>query len=219
MILATGGFQGDRELVREHVTLEADDVVLRANPWSTGDGLRLGLARGRPADGRHGRVLGPRDACSSGGDRAREVFRPLGQSYARYATGSRTSAGRSTSRAPGRRSTSPSGSRDSRGAAPGLRSPTRRSRSTSRQHTVGDMIESARAAGAPVERRDGETVVEVVAGITTTLGGLAIDEHARAADGLWAVGADAGGISTGGWTSTLASALVLGLAAAESASA
>ncbi len=59
--------------------------------------------------------------------------------------------------------------------------------------------------------------MEVVAGITTTLGGLTIDTNARAADNVWAAGADAGGISTGGWTSTLASALVLGLVAAESA--
>jgi hypothetical protein len=86
-----------------------------------------------------------------------------------------------------------------------------------RDRTVAEMIESAREAGAPVERGEGETVVEVVAGITTTLGGLAIDASARAADGVWVAGADAGGISTGGWASGLASALVLGLVAAESA--
>ena len=79
------------------------------------------------------------------------------------------------------------------------------------------MIEAARAAGAPVERRDGETAVEVVAGITTTLGGIAIDACGRAADGVWAAGADAGGISTGGWSSALASALVFGRRAAEDA--
>jgi len=57
----------------------------------------------------------------------------------------------------------------------------------------------------------------VVAGITTTLGGIQIDGRARAADGLYAAGADAGGISTGGWSSALASALVLGKLAAEDA--
>jgi succinate dehydrogenase/fumarate reductase flavoprotein subunit len=82
---------------------------------------------------------------------------------------------------------------------------------------VAEVIEAAREAGAPVERRDGVTVVEVVAGITTTLGGVRIDEHARAADGLYVVGADAGGISTGGWSSGLASALVFGRLAAEEA--
>jgi hypothetical protein len=86
-----------------------------------------------------------------------------------------------------------------------------------RERTVGEVIESAASAGAPVERRNGATRVEVVAGITTTLGGIRVDERARAADGLWAAGADVGGISTGGWSSALASALVLGKIAAEDA--
>jgi hypothetical protein len=79
------------------------------------------------------------------------------------------------------------------------------------------MIEAARKAGAAIEEHDAEVVVPVRAGITTTLGGLSIDERARAAEGVFAAGADAGGISTGGWASGLASALVLGLVAAESA--
>src|SRR5262249_11245129 len=44
LVLATGGFQGDRELVRRYVTEES--VLHRANPWSDGDGLRFGLGRG-----------------------------------------------------------------------------------------------------------------------------------------------------------------------------
>jgi hypothetical protein len=44
-----------------------------------------------------------------------------------------------------------------------------------------------------------------------------IDTRARAADGLWVAGVDAGGISTGGYASGLAQALVLGLVAAEDA--
>jgi succinate dehydrogenase/fumarate reductase flavoprotein subunit len=59
--------------------------------------------------------------------------------------------------------------------------------------------------------------VEVVAGITTTLGGLRIDERARAAPLLFACGADAGGIAGGGYVSGLATALVFGRIAAESA--
>ena len=86
-----------------------------------------------------------------------------------------------------------------------------------RERTVGEVVEAAASAGAPVERRHGATRVEVVAGITTTLGGISVDERARAADGLWAAGADVGGISTGGWSSALASALVLGRIAAEDA--
>jgi len=81
--------------------------------------------------------------------------------------------------------------------------------------------------GLPFEA-PAETVVgvRVKAAITTTLGGLRVDERARvlrddgtAVEGLHAAGADAGGISTGGWASGLASALVLGLVAAESAAA
>jgi fumarate reductase flavoprotein subunit len=86
-----------------------------------------------------------------------------------------------------------------------------------RERTVGEMIAAAEAAGASVERRDGETVVPVVAAITTTLGGLRIDERARAADGVFAAGTDAGGIATGGYASGLAAALVFGRIAAETA--
>jgi hypothetical protein len=86
-----------------------------------------------------------------------------------------------------------------------------------RERTVREVIEQAREAGAPVERIDGATRVEVRAAITTTLGGIRVDERARAADGLWAAGADVGGISTGGWSSALAAALVLGKLAAEDA--
>jgi hypothetical protein len=86
-----------------------------------------------------------------------------------------------------------------------------------RDRTVGDMIEAARAAGAPVEDDDGRIAVLVRAAVTQTLGGIHVDEDARAAEGLYVAGADVGGISTGGWSSGLATALVLGLVAAESA--
>jgi fumarate reductase flavoprotein subunit len=59
--------------------------------------------------------------------------------------------------------------------------------------------------------------VETVAGVTTTLGGLAIDQHARVRDNLYACGADAGGIATGGYASGLAAALVFGRIAARAA--
>jgi fumarate reductase flavoprotein subunit len=79
------------------------------------------------------------------------------------------------------------------------------------------MVEAADEAGAPV-RRDAEHVtVETVAGITTTLGGLRIDRAARAAPGVFACGADAGGLATGGYASGLAAALVFGRIAARAA--
>jgi succinate dehydrogenase/fumarate reductase flavoprotein subunit len=79
------------------------------------------------------------------------------------------------------------------------------------------MVEAAERAGAPVRRGRDDVTVETVAGVTTTLGGLAIDEHARAADGVFACGADAGGLATGGYASGLAAALVFGRIAARAA--
>ena len=83
-----------------------------------------------------------------------------------------------------------------------------------------DRIEAARAAGGTVvDRDDGSIAVHVAAGVTHTIGGLRVDTRARVAglDGVWAAGADAGGVATGGYASGLAQALVLGLAAAEDA--
>ena len=214
VILATGGFQGDVDLIRTHVTPEAPNLVLRANPWSTGDGFRLartaGAAESVGLAEFYGRNLAaaPRIATAD--------FVPLAQVYAKYArvenltgdvyvarTWSEIDVVQWTARQPGARS---------RYVVPddALAEPVR-------ERTVSEVIEIARAAGAPVESRDGETAVEVVAGITTTLGGIAIDPRGRAADGLWVAGADAGGISTGGWSSALASALVFGKIAAEDA--
>jgi succinate dehydrogenase/fumarate reductase flavoprotein subunit len=86
-----------------------------------------------------------------------------------------------------------------------------------RERTVAEMVDSAEAAGAPVRREEDDVTVETVAGVTTTLGGLAIDEHARAARDVYACGADAGGIATGGYASGLAAALVFGRIAARAA--
>ncbi len=212
VVLATGGFQGDPELVRRHIT--AEPLVLRANPWSTGDGLRLACARGAVLSAGleefYGRNLAaaPRIAA--------EDFVPLAQVYARHAT---------VQNARGERF-EPSHWADVDVVQWTARQPGARAWYTVadaalsesvRERTVGEMIETARRAGAAVERLAGSTRVEVVAAITSTLGGIAVDERTRAADGLWAAGADVGGISTGGWSSALAAALVLGKAAAEDA--
>jgi succinate dehydrogenase/fumarate reductase flavoprotein subunit len=214
VVLATGGFQGSPEAVRERITPEASNLVLRANPWSAGDGLRLALAAGaRESAGMdefYGRNLAAASHISADG------FVSLAQVYARYATvvnlegepyaprtWSEIDVVQWTARQPGARARYVV-------ADAALREPVR-------ERTVGDVIEAARLAGAPVERLEGTTSVEVVAGITTTLGGIRIDERGRAADGVWAAGADAGGISTGGWASALASAVVFGRLAAEDA--
>jgi succinate dehydrogenase/fumarate reductase flavoprotein subunit len=46
VIIATGGFQGNAELLARHVSPFADSMYLRANPWSTGDGLLAALEVG-----------------------------------------------------------------------------------------------------------------------------------------------------------------------------
>ncbi len=46
VVLATGGFQGNAELVARYVGVSPDSLLLRANPWSTGDALRAVLACG-----------------------------------------------------------------------------------------------------------------------------------------------------------------------------
>jgi len=45
-LLATGGFQADPELRAEHIHPQARGIALRSNPYSAGDGLRLGLSAG-----------------------------------------------------------------------------------------------------------------------------------------------------------------------------
>jgi succinate dehydrogenase/fumarate reductase flavoprotein subunit len=98
---------------------------------------------------------------------------------------------------------------------------------------VAERVERARAAGGTVvpaaelpsvARGRGRVAVRVRAAITHTIGGLRIDTNARVLredgrplDGLFAAGADAGGISAGGYASGLASALVFGRIAGESA--
>ena len=214
-MLATGGFQADRELVRRHVTPEGGSMLLRATPWSTGDGLRLGLEAGAATSAGLDEFYGRNMPAPPARIEERDFVR-LAQLYARHATvrnrdgevfetrtWSEIDAVQWTARQPGARACYAVGE----GALA----------ERVRERTVGEMVDLARAAGAPVERRDGEVVVEVAAAITTTLGGLRIDEHAQAAPGVFACGADAGGIATGGYASGLAAALVFGRIAADAA--
>jgi succinate dehydrogenase/fumarate reductase flavoprotein subunit len=213
VVLATGGFQGSRDLVRQLVTPEADFLVLRASPWSTGDGMRLALARGAELSGGldefYGRNLPAPPARIEEAD-----FVGLAQLYARHATvtnargepyeartWSEIDVVQWTARQPAARAR--------------YRVAERALGERVRDRTVAEMIAAAERAGAKVTRRGASVEVEVVAGITTTLGGLAVDERARCAEGIWAAGADAGGVATGGYASGLASALVLGLVASE----
>jgi succinate dehydrogenase/fumarate reductase flavoprotein subunit len=215
VVLATGGFPADRALLREHVTAEAEHLLVRAHGGNTGDGIRLALAHGATASAGLDEIYG-RNMPAPPARVAPEGFRSLAQLYAAHArvtnaageayeprTWSEIDVVQWTARQPRARAW--------------YAVPDEALAARVRDRTVGGMVEAARAAGAPVERRGRETVVEVVAGVTTTLGGLRVDGQARAADGIYACGTDVGGISTGGYTSGLAAALVLGLVAAESA--
>jgi fumarate reductase flavoprotein subunit len=215
LILASGGFAASRELLREHVTPEADHVLVRAAPGSTGDGLRIGLAAGASRTASLGDVY----ARAMPAPPARvepSDFVALSQLYARHAE--------VTNERGERFETATWSETDT--AAWMARQPSARAwfrvreaalAERVRERSVGEMVAAAEAAGAPVTRESGSVTVEVVAGVTTTLGGLAIDANARAAGGVFACGADAGGIATGGYASGLAAALVFGRIAARAA--
>lgn len=215
LVLATGGFQADRELVREHVTPEADHLLVRSAPWSAGDGLRLGLAAGGERSAGMEQVYGRNMPAPPARVEERD-FVALAQLYARHATVVNERGERHETRTwseidvvqwTARQPRARAWYRVERGAL-GERV---------RERTVAEMVDAAEAAGAPVERAADAVTVETVAGITSTLGGLRIDERARVADDVYAAGGDAGGIATGGYSSGLAAALVFGKLAAESA--
>ena len=215
VVLATGGFQGDRELVRRHITPESEHLVLRANRWSAGDGLRMGLDAGgtlsNGMDEFYGRNLpAPPARLSEHG------FVGLAQLYARHATVESTTGERYEPRTWSEIDVVQWTARQPRARARYV-VPDAALEQRVRERSVAEMVEVARRAGAPVERLEGATAVDVVAGITTTLGGLRIDGSGRVAAGVFACGTDAGGISTGGYSSGLAAALVFGRIAAEAA--
>ena len=222
-VLATGGF-GAR-LARER------GLLLRANPWSAGEGLdhalRLGAAASEGMDEFYGRAMP--------GEVPENQFVSASQLYARHAL-VLDDAGADLGEAAWHESDIvqrfPGGVAwyvvDA--AALGRRTP---------YGTVADAIEVARAAGGDVRPADELpfvlpaspklvtppfTAVRVHAAVTHTIGGLRVDERARVLDaqgtpvaGLHAAGADAGGIFAGGYGSGLAAALVYGRIAAETA--
>jgi succinate dehydrogenase/fumarate reductase flavoprotein subunit len=215
VVLATGGFAASRELLREHVTPEADHVLIRAAPGSTGDGLRLGLAAGAAT----GDGLGSVYARAMPAPPARvdpSEFVALSQLYAQHAEVTNERGERFETATWSEVDTAAWMARQPRARA-WFRVPEAALAERVRDRSVGEMVVASEAAGAPVRREPGAVTVETVAGVTTTLGGLAIDPSARAADGVWACGADAGGIATGGYASGLGAALVFGRIAARAA--
>ena len=215
VVLATGGFQANRALVRTHVTPEADSLLLRATPWSTGDGLRLGVDAGAShsttMDEFYGRNMPAPPARVTEG-----TFVELAQLYAHHAAVENAAGERYEPRTWSEIDVVQWTARQPRARAY-YRVPDAQLAVRVRDRSVGEMIDAAEHAGAAVRRDGGTTTVEVVAGITTTMGGLAVDDSARAAPGVYAAGSDAGDVSTGGYSSGLAAALVLGRVAATSA--
>ena len=215
VVLATGGFGASRELLREHVTAEAEHVFLRGAPGSTGDGLRLGLAAGaepgRGLDQVYARLMPAPPARIAPSDLVR-----LSQLYAVHATVANANGEPYRARTWSETDVAGWAARQPRARA-WLTVGRAALEERVRERSVAEMVDAAEAAGAPV-RRDGDHVtVETVAGITTTLGGLRINGHAEAAPRVFCCGADAGGIATGGYASGLAAALVFGRIAARAA--
>jgi fumarate reductase flavoprotein subunit len=216
LVLATGGFP---------VRLAAERGLLaRANPWSDGGGIDYARERGAALTGGleefYGRALP--------GPVAEELFVSAAQLYGRFA---RRVNDRGEEFFPGEPSWSENDLAQAIARQPGGRAwyvlDERALQETVRERTVAEMVEQARAAGGEVVPVEGGGVkVRVYAAVTHTLGGLRVDTGARVLDeegepisGLYAAGVDAGGVALGGYASGLAQALVLGLVAAESASA
>ena len=61
VVLATGGFQGNPELLSRYVIRDPDNLFLRSNPWSTGDGFlaatQIGASASRGMDNFYGHAL------------------------------------------------------------------------------------------------------------------------------------------------------------------
>lgn len=195
VLLATGGFAG--RLARER------DLLLRANPWSEGDGLDYAVARGAETTAGMEEFYGR--AMPAPPARIREEdFVPLAQLYGREARVFTDDWSEITPlevawhendlvQLIGRRAWYCVAETNGR-------------------------IEALRAAGGTVIEQEYGLAVHVAAAVTHTIGGLLVDTEARVTgtQGLWAAGVDAGGVATGGYSSGLAQALVLGLVAAES---
>ena len=222
-ILATGGFAA--RLARER------GLLLRAAPWSEGDGIEYAAARGAGlSDGMdefYGRAL-PGEVPEAEFVRASQLF----AAHALVLDDEGSDLGEPAWHESDLAQRLP----DGRGwyVVDG-----RALRERVRERTVADLVQAARDAGGEVRPAEDLqfalpaspklveppfTAVRVFTGVTHTIGGLRIDEQARVldADGvpipdLYAAGADAGGIFTGGYGSGLAAALVFGRIAAESA--
>jgi succinate dehydrogenase/fumarate reductase flavoprotein subunit len=198
LVVATGGYSV--RLARER------GLLVRSNRWSEGDGIDLVLARGGeavPSEEFYGRAMP--------GPVHEELFVSASQLYGRFArpvndlgeeffphepSWSENDLAQAIARQPGRRAWYELD-------AAALARP--------------DVAERLPYVQETEPLPGGGLRVRVYAAVTHTYGGVKVDTRARAADGIWVAGVDAGGFSNGGYASGLAQALVLGLVAAEDA--
>jgi fumarate reductase flavoprotein subunit len=275
VILASGGFAGDPELVGRHIIRGPGRMRVRAHPRSTGDGFRAALRKGALASAGLDEFYG-RNLPAPPADFPPERFVEVSQLYGRYAVAvnaggeryadegadwSETALTRATAHQTGLYAWYVL---DARGLEGRVRERTAREMVEMARSTGGTVIEAASlteladrlaergvprdtflrtlkgynaavAAGEdPSPPRSGQAwplrvppfvAVKVAPSITHTVGGLAVDTGCRVLrgtderpiPGLYAAGVEVGGVSAGGYTSGLASALVFGNTAAESA--
>jgi succinate dehydrogenase/fumarate reductase flavoprotein subunit len=203
VVLATGGFAV--RYAREH------GLLVRSNPWSEGDGLDFARERGADTAGDldefYGRAM-PAPPARIGEDdyvRLSQLWdgeaRFVNEDGAEFFQGPpawhESDLAQSIARQPGGTAwfIVPAELRDD------------------------PRVTGLREAGGTVDEQDGELRLHVAAAVTHTQGGIRVgpDASVKGVDGLFAAGADVGGVSTGGYSSGLAAALVLGRVAAESA--
>ena len=197
LVLATGGYPV--RLARER------GLLVRSNPWSDGDGIELGLARGAEplqSDEFYGRAMP--------GPVPEEQFVEAAQLYGRYA---RRVNDLGEEFFPGEPSWSENDLAQAIARQPGGSAWYELDAEAVARPEIAEKLPYAQET-EPLE--GGGLRVRVHAAVTHTFGGLKIDLEARAADGVWVAGVDAGGVGNGGYASGLAQALVLGLVAAES---
>ena len=275
VILTSGGFAGDPELVGRHIIGGPGRMRVRAHPRSTGEGFRAALQKGALASAGLDEFYG-RNLPAPPAEFPPEQFVEVSQLYGHYAVAinahgeryadegadwSETALTRATAHQPGLYTYY---ILDSAGLEGRVRGRTAKEMVEAARRTGGIVVEAASlteladtlaergvprdsflrtlkeynaavaAGGDPSPPRSGQApslrvppfvAVKVAPSITHTVGGLAVDAGCRVLresderpiPGLYAAGVEVGGVSVGGYTSGLASALVFGGTAAESA--
>lgn len=150
VILATGGFQGNLELVERHIARQAERMWLRANPWSTGDGflaaLGIGALASRGLSEFYGRNLPAPPASFTP-----EQFVEVSQLYGRYAVALNVKGERFTDESADWSETALT---QATARQPGLRAwyvlDAEGMKARIRERTAAQMVETARSVGGTV---------------------------------------------------------------------